>query len=172
MAIRCLNEYSAHDISVITIIDIEASGLHADSYPIEVGVALASGERHSMLICPEESWTHWDSSAESLHGIARDTLLEYGKPAAEIAERLNTLLEAQQTYSDAWVVDKPWMVKLFEAAQLPMSFQLSTIEQVLREAQILQWDAMKKQVTDDLGVRRHRASHDAWIIQQTYVRLS
>lgn len=157
---------------MITIIDIEASGLHADSYPIEVGIALASGERHSMIICPEEGWTHWDSSAESLHGIARETLLEYGKPVVEIAQQLNTLLDGQQAYSDAWVVDKPWIIKLFEAARIPMNFKLSTIELMMDEDQILEWDAVKKQVTNDLDVRRHRASHDAWIIQQTYVRLS
>ncbi len=157
---------------MIIIIDIEASGLHAESYPIEVGVVLANSERHSMLIRPEEGWTHWDSSAEALHGIAQETLLEYGKPVAEIAEHLNTLLDGQQAYSDAWVVDKPWLVKLFAAARIPMNFKLSAIEGVMREEQILQWDDVKKQVTADLDVRRHRASHDAWIIQQTYVRLN
>jgi len=86
---------------VLNIIDVEASGLQSGSYPVEVGIAFANGERLSMLIQPEPEWVHWDLQAQRLHGISRRTLSQYGKPA---------------------------------------------------------------------GVERHRASHDAWLIQQTYER--
>ncbi|MFK7995799.1 MAG: hypothetical protein AB8B87_16810 [Granulosicoccus sp.] len=155
---------------MITIIDIEASGFQAGSYPIEIGVALAEGERHSMLIRPEPNWTHWDIEAERIHGISRKTLCQHGKPIKVVANQLNTLLHAQQTYSDGWVVDKPWLTRLFSAARIPVQFALSPIEQVMHESQFSDWDDIKKQMIRELAVTRHRASHDAWIIQQTYVR--
>ena len=41
---------------------------------------------------------------------------------------------------------------------------------IASEAQLLLWDATKKQLTKELGARRHRASVDAHLIQQTYLR--
>lgn len=155
---------------MLNIIDVEASGLQSGSYPVEVGIAFVNGERLSMLIQPEPEWVHWDPQAQTLHGISRRTLSQYGKPAAEVAHKLNMLLDGQQAYSDAWVVDKPWLNSLFDAAKLPMQFRLSPIEQVMSENQFYYWDDIKQQVIQELGVERHRASHDAWLIQQTYER--
>lgn len=152
------------------IIDIEASGFGAMCYPIEVGVALADGQRHSMLIYPVAGWTDWENSAESLHQISRETLLASGKPVREVADFLNSLLAGQSTYSDGWVVDRPWMTNLFHAARVPMQFTLSPIEQLMSEAQMECWDTVKLQLIDEAAAKRHRASFDAWIIQQTFER--
>jgi hypothetical protein len=38
------------------IIDIEASGFGPDGYPIEIGVALSSGQTFCALILPEPEW--------------------------------------------------------------------------------------------------------------------
>ena len=40
------------------IIDVEASGFGSSSYPIEIGVALEYGSRHSALIKPADDWIH------------------------------------------------------------------------------------------------------------------
>lgn len=152
------------------IVDIEASGFGAASYPIEVGLALASGQRHSMLIQPASDWTQWESSAEAVHHISRQTLLQHGRPVREVADTLNDLLAGQSTYSDGWVVDKPWMSTLFQAAGVSMQFRLSPIEQLMSEAQMEQWDAVKQQLFSEHRESRHRASYDAWVIQQTYLR--
>lgn len=162
--------FERHQNSMITVVDIEASGLQAESYPIEIGVALADGDRHSMLIRPEPDWIHWDKDAERVHGITRKTLCQHGRPIEEVANQLNILLKAQQTYSDGWVVDKPWLTKLFFTARIPMQFALSPIEQIMNEKQFSLWDDTKQQMIQELAATRHRASHDAWIIQQTYVR--
>lgn len=152
------------------IVDIEASGFGAFSYPIEVGVAMADGLRHSLLIRPAADWTHWDASAESLHGISRQTLLSYGKPVGDVAHQLNALLRNQVTYSDGWVVDKPWISRLFHEASVSMMFQLSPIEQLMTETQLECWDTVKLKTLDEYPESRHRASFDAWIIQQTFIR--
>jgi hypothetical protein len=153
-----------------TIIDIEASGFGTSSYPIEIGVALPNGKRQSQLIRPEPDWLHWDESAELLHGISRTTLLRHGRPVREVADVLNLLLSGQSTYSDGWVVDRPWMTTLFHAARMSMQFRLSPIEQLMTEMQMLQWDTVKLSLIDEYPATRHRASFDAWIIQQTYLR--
>lgn len=152
------------------IIDIEASGFGVASYPIEVGLAMSSGQRHSLLIEPASDWSHWEASAEAIHGISRETLHRHGRPVREVAEALNDLLAGRSTYCDGWVVDKPWMTTLFQAAGVAMQFRLSPIEQLMNEAQVERWDAVKQQVLAEHNELRHRASYDAWIIQQTYRR--
>ena len=152
------------------ILDVEASGLGTDSYPIEIGVALEPGRRQAYLIAPLEEWTHWDPSAERLHGLSRRTIALHGRPVATIARLLNERLRGLTLYSDGWVVDRPWLTRLFHAARAPMSFELSPIERILSEAQMGLWDETKRAVERELAATRHRASHDAWIVQETWLR--
>ncbi|MCP4595063.1 hypothetical protein [Neptuniibacter sp.] len=152
------------------IIDVEASGFGPDSYPIEVGVAMEEGKRYCSLIHPERSWTHWCDDAERYHQIPRSSLLLHGKQAVIVAETLNLLLEGQTVYSDGWVVDKPWLIKLFNKARVPMEFTVSPLEMILREPQMEIWHEVKDQIERELMIERHRASNDALIIQKTYQR--
>jgi hypothetical protein len=66
------------------------------------------------------------------------------------------------------VVDKPWLTKLFYAAGVEMKFQVSSLEMIMTEPQILLWDETKVKVTEEAKLPRHRASNDAWLIQETY----
>lgn len=150
------------------IIDIEASGFGSDSYPIEIGVALYSGEKFCTLIQPEKNWNHWDLDAEMVHGISRRMLLEHGKPVRTVAKLMNRLLKGKTLYSDGWVVDKPWVNRLFFAAGIQPSFTVSALEMILNETQMTNWSATKNQVIETLSLPRHRASNDALIIQETF----
>ncbi|MGR8918680.1 MAG: 3'-5' exonuclease [Gammaproteobacteria bacterium] len=152
------------------IIDVEASGFGAGGYPIEVGVALDDGTKYCTLILPAPDWTHWDDDAEKVHRISRDILETYGRPLVDVAQALNELLAGKTVYSDGWVVDKPWLTTLFHAAGVPLQFGVSPLEAILSEPQMAGWHAAKDAVIADLGVARHRASLDAWVIQETYRR--
>ena len=152
------------------IIDVEASGFGSASYPIEIGLALDDGHKYCALILPEPEWTHWDAEAERIHRIPRDVLEAYGKPGRAVAETLNELLASRTVYSDGWVVDKPWLATLFHAARTPMQFHVSPLELILSESQMACWHREKDAVVASLDLSRHRASHDAWIIQETYRR--
>lgn len=152
------------------IIDVEASGFGDTSYPIEVGVALEEGRKFCTLISPAPDWTHWDESAERVHRVPRDILETYGKPLREVADQLNDLLEDKTLYTDGWVVDKPWLITLFHAAGVPMKFQVSALEMILSEPQMEQWHETKEIVIREMDLARHRASYDAWVIQETYKR--
>jgi len=150
------------------IIDVEASGFGGASYPIEVGVALDGGQKYCTLILPSPDWTHWDKEAEKIHGITRDLLQTCGTPVDEVADTLNEMLDGLTLFTDGWVVDKPWLTTLFHAAGKPMNFDISPLEMILSEEQMAHWHETKDRIVEDMNLARHRASYDAWIIQETY----
>ncbi|MBL4621101.1 MAG: hypothetical protein JKY89_01760 [Immundisolibacteraceae bacterium] len=152
------------------IIDVEASGFGAFSYPIEIGIAMDDDEKYCTLILPAPDWTHWDESAEKIHRVPRDILETYGKPMNEVTKQLNELLRGKTVYSDGWVVDKPWLTTLFHAAGVEMDFFVSPLEMILSEPQMSSWHQTKDMVIAEMNLARHRASYDAVIIQETYKR--
>ena len=150
------------------IIDIEASGFGKKSYPIEVGYALANGDMFCSLIVPESDWDRWDESAEAVHGITQQVLLNAGSTVIEIAQTLNRNLSGETLYSDAWANDLSWLGLLFDAADLPMQFRLNSIRSLLTEEQAAHWHETKESVIKSTNLKRHRASSDAVILQKTY----
>ncbi|MEQ8194449.1 MAG: hypothetical protein RIB59_08160 [Rhodospirillales bacterium] len=153
-----------------SIIDVEASGFGPDSYPIEIGLALDNGAKYCSLVLPASDWTHWDDEAEKVHRIPRDILEDHGKPMKRVANELNELLENKTVYSDGWVVDHPWLVKLFGTCNIAPKFQTSSLEMILSEEQMEAWHDTKDVVLSEMDLKRHRASYDAYIIQQTWAR--
>lgn len=152
------------------ILDFEASGFGVYSYPIEVGVVLANDQKYCALIKPADEWRFWDDQAEQVHGLSRALLYQHGKSIHEVAKELNTFLANSVVYSDGWVVDKPWLSRLYYDAGLQPSFHLSPLEMILKEEQMEIWSQTKCEVMADLALERHRASADALIIQETFVR--
>lgn len=152
------------------ILDVEASGFGPSSYPIEIGVVLEDGRKYCSLVTPQPGWTHWDDSAERVHHVSREILASHGKPAAKVADDLNEILAQRTVYTDGWVVDLPWVLRLFEAVRLPNRFTVSSLEMILTEPQMEIWHETKDRVIRELDLKRHRASNDALIIQQTWVR--
>lgn len=153
-----------------TIIDIEASGFGADSYPIEIGVALAGGHSACYLIRPHADWRHWDPAGERLHGLSRTLILKYGRPIKEVAVSLNLLLSGQTVYSDAWGFDQTWLGKLFEYAGRRQQFRLESLQCLFHEGQYAIWNRTLEQVFHETEVTRHRASNDARAIQLAFQR--
>jgi len=133
-------------------------------------VSLPSGGRYCSLIRPAPSWTGWDRTAEFLHGISRREILTNGKPIGDVTRELNRLLENRTVYTDGWVVDHHWIAQLFFEAAIPQLFSVSALETILSEKQMEIWHETKNRVIRELGLKRHRASADAQIIQETYTR--
>lgn len=152
-----------------TIIDIEASGFGSHSYPIEIGVVKTNGERYCALIEPQPEWDHWSQRAQAVHGITRSLIEQRGRKPRDVCQELNEFLGEMTTYSDAWTHDSPWLNCLFFAAGINPRFHLSPIEMIATEAQLLLWDATKKRLEKRLDIKRHRASGDAYLIQQTFL---
>lgn len=151
-----------------TIIDVEASGFGAGSYPIEVGFVLPDGTAHCRLIKPFSNWTRWDDSAEALHNISREVLQSRGHLPEDVCLWLNEHLRGQTVYSDAWGNDMSWLGRLFDESEIPQLFHMDGITKLLSEAQMKAWAPARQHVIDRLNTQRHRASTDARVIQMTY----
>ncbi len=157
------------NVSMLPIIDIEASGFGRKSYPIEVGYVLSDGRSFCSLVCPARDWTHWDESAAEVHGITRSTRLAHGTPALEVARRLNTDLLGLTVYCDGWAHDYSWLAALFEEAGLNPSFKLESVNRLLAQSQLAQLDQQRRAALAQMGLTRHRASNDARALQQALV---
>lgn len=153
------------------ILDMEASGFGPHSYPLEVGYVLSDGRAFCTLIQPEPQWTHWDAQAEGTHGISRSTAKSHGRPASEVAQRLNDDLRGLTLYSDGWAHDYTWLSVLFEAAGLSPQFRLDNLRGLLSEEEAAAWHRVKEQVAQAQDSPRHRASADARVLQLTVARL-
>tara|TARA_R110001592_G_scaffold1911_1_gene11851 strand:- start:29282 stop:29806 length:525 start_codon:yes stop_codon:yes gene_type:complete len=153
------------------IIDIEASGFGRGSYPIEVGFITSDQQVACTLVKPEENWSAWNSEAEKVHGIDRSILLEKGKPIIEVALWLNEHLQGKIIYSDAWLNDMCWLGRLFEEAEVTQAFKLESLLSLLTEDEREQWAEMYQLVLSETKLIRHRASTDAKLIQETYIKL-
>jgi hypothetical protein len=107
------------------IVDVEASGLHQHSYPIEI--AWQDSEKpesfDSFLIVPLAHWCHWDDYAESeIHHISHEQLFDSGITVNEACERLNSALINQVIYSDAVEYDQRWIIRLFDETEIKPTF--------------------------------------------------
>lgn len=153
------------------VMDIEASGFGRASYPIEVGYVLPDGRAACMLVRPVAGWTHWDDGAERLHGITRSILAAHGRDAVDVARSLNHDLAGLTVYCDGWAHDYSWLAALFEEAGLSPAFKLESVGALLEEAELHRLDAARRDVVAQLGLKRHRASNDARILQRALVQV-
>ena len=60
--------------------------------------------------------------------------------------------------------------ELADAAKISQQFRFSDLQMILKESQMDIWHQVKDEVTLDLKLARHRASSDARIIQETFIR--
>ena len=164
------NNNRTHLIFNGNVIDIEASGLGSNSYPIEIGIVLNNGKTYETLIAPSSHWTHWDDDAEKLHGITRHQLLRQGKPAKLVCLELNNLCYGKRLYSDCWVYDSAWLNTLYGQAGIAMTFSCTPIESILSEEQLKSWPSFKKDYIQHSGITPHRALNDAVIISEILER--
>lgn len=153
------------------VLDIEASGFGAGSYPIEIGLVTPDNRAWCSLVRPEPHWQRWDQSAAAVHHITREQLKLFGRPATEVASSLNEWLGGQTVYTDAWAHDYAWLHNLFEVAERTMRFKLDNLHRLLSEDEADRWHATKDKVASGMATQRHRASHDARLLQMTLVRV-
>ncbi|MES2228802.1 MAG: hypothetical protein V4540_13695 [Pseudomonadota bacterium] len=153
------------------VLDIEASGFGRDSYPIEIGFVLPDGQSYCSLIRPIPAWTHWDPAAERLHRIPLTTVIRHGREVVEVAAQLNARLHGLTVYCDGWAHDYTWLGVLFDAAGMSPSFRLDNLRALLTDREAAFWAIVKRQVTTEMRLQRHRASADARILQHTLMRL-
>lgn len=153
----------------IAFIDLEASGLSAASWPIEVGWCFAGRAPETMLIRPVEEWPDaaWEEKAEALHGIRRDLLQSDGVAPSHVCARMNAALAGAAVYSDAPDWDGFWLYRLFAAAGEKQAFALADFASLLaRYPADKVRAAMEKAAL--LAPHRHRAHEDVLHMKTVY----
>ena len=154
---------------MINIIDIEASGLHFDSYPIEVAVLIA-GNIKSWIIKPEPSWQYWSKVAEGMHGLSRDTLESEGVSAAQVIKELGAFIKNSNDviYSDAVYWDADWIDTLYHAVKETRRFDIKSIYELLDGDKGAKFDEVKANLAASGKYRHHRAGEDVKIIAEAF----
>lgn len=145
------------------IIDIEASGLGSQSYPVEIAWASAPHyEVTSHLIRPLPGWlaveSAWDRKAEKLHGLSRELLLEEGRCVYEVSEFILASFVGADLYSDSPEFDEHWLNMIIKHKKT--SFSVRDIEDIIPRT----IDAATRRKTKLAAFRgscsRHRAGTD------------
>ncbi|PQA87812.1 hypothetical protein CW354_05520 [Marinicaulis flavus] len=153
----------------IAFIDLEASGLSARSWPIEVGWCFANGGVQAMLIKPAPEWSFddWSAEAETLHGVSPEMLDKDGVEPKEACEKLNAALAGKIIYSDAPDWDGFWLYRLFQAGRKRQRFIVSDLASLLRSVPP---DKIGPLVTaaELRAPRRHRAAPDVMHMRMLY----
>lgn len=162
---------------MLVFLDFEASSLGKTSYPIEVAWVFEDGRSESHLIRPAPHWTDWDEESETIHGIARATLLSDGVPHDAVAKRMIDVLAGHALHASAPSWDGKWLSTLLRAAGLPRhSLRLKDTNEARHrlatdllcpvlsgadlEAAVAAILAQAQEITDRQPVR-HRALEDA-----------
>jgi len=150
------------------IIDFEASGLGASSYPIQVAVILSDGDTYDSYILPHDDWTfhgEWCYEAEKIHNIPANTLRDIGRPLITVAQELNDFLGNQTVYCDGGVHDLQWCDTLFWKAGITRTFKIDKVRAVMREG--VNYHYQKNLSVKELNLKEHDALNDVKIIQRT-----
>ncbi len=125
-----LSKQNIH-LDEFVFLDIEASGLDFDSFPIEVAFANSNGDKATYLIKPTYDWQEdgqWDTGAElTIHHISLDDLLTHGDSAKDVAIALNSALQGKLILCNDLAYDGVWLAKLFKAADVGVAFFLTDI---------------------------------------------
>lgn len=131
-AMAAIQDMSSEEMEAIRFIDVEASGLHKNSYPIEIAWCGLDLKPVSMLVRPLPSWGEedWSPEAEKVHGIPRHRLFRDGNDARECAGAMAQALSGRVVCSDAPAWDARWLMRMFVETGVKPGFDLLPIEDV------------------------------------------
>lgn len=157
-----LPENAAAPRARLAFLDVEASGLSALSWPIEIGWVFDDGTAGNCLIRPDPTWKEsaWDPHAERLHGVKRCALDQDGIDVRDAAARVNAALADCKVYSDAPDWDGFWLFRLFSAASIRQTFRLLDFGRLIKGYAGTQ-DPRLLEYAAEIAPRRHRAEADA-----------
>ena len=114
-------------------LDFEASSLHLDSWPIEVGLSWIDHnlevQTFESLIRPEPDWSEdaWSQSSALVHNIPRRDL-DTAPDARSVAGNLLEALHGRLALSDAPQFEQHWLNQLFLAAGVTDHVQIEDFE--------------------------------------------
>lgn len=155
-------------------LDIEASGLVVESYPIEIAWNDAAGDIKSFLIKPDPEWSYWNEDAQALHRISRTTLKHEGISLHEACDLLDADLKGGHIFSDASFYERQWLDRLYDTASRKRPFTVQCISKIqqFRKAFVVRaketdFNRFQEKAFEELG-DRHRAAIDVKAMMMVY----
>jgi hypothetical protein len=120
----------------LLFLDVEASSLAPDGYPIEIGWASASVEPSaepwaSFLIRPTIDWRekgHWSDDSARVHRIPFNLLMRDGCDVMDVVPILDRAFADRMLVSDAIDSDIAWIAKLYDAANRSCPWRLYDLD--------------------------------------------
>ena len=156
----------------ITALDIESSGFNG--YPIQIGIVKEDLTRFEILIKPPSKWLNemeWNTSAELIHSIQLETLIEKGVDAIQVANKINAFVGKDDIYVDSHF-DVKWLNILFDYTGIKKNFKMFVIDEITSEEFCSYWASIFQLELKKSGLKQHNALNDAIIIQNTYRRIA
>lgn len=167
MALAGIERMSDEQMASLRFIDVEASGLHDTSYPIEIAWCGLDLRPVSMLLRPLPHWGEedWSPESEKVHGISRELLVGVGLDPRKCAEEMAAAMRGCMVFSDAPEFDARWLHRLFSETGVTAGFGLMPIEAAQamcarRSDPPFRTLAQMMQVIEDAG-RAYRHTHRA-----------
>lgn len=117
-------------MTIPRFLDIEASSLGMDSYPIEVAWSDSFGNIESYLINPYavEEWTDWDYNAQQVHGLSRKQCREEGTNPEWLCKHMDqSIMPGEVIYADGGPFDANWIDVLYDAGSIRGTSQFKVI---------------------------------------------
>jgi hypothetical protein len=151
----------------IVTLDLEASSLAPESYPIEIGVAQWQGPGSpiftwSRLIRPVDAWVArdpWNAQTQLVHGI-RPEQLEDGEEPDDIVELLNQRhTPGTLAYCDGGEHDQRWFDTLLSQSSIGAHLKLRSWADLIRPMGYL--PRVRLEHWTDTNRPIHRAGPDA-----------
>ncbi len=146
------------DFEYPTFLDIEASSLGVDSYPISVAFNSPMGNIHTHLIKPLPDWTDWDEMSAEIHGITRKELEAHGRSITYTARLLNRALEGLNVYTDAVMYDSLWLQRVYEKCNENIKFYLVNTSNLIPYT--LDNEDLRQEAWSKVSGRKHTAAGD------------
>jgi DNA polymerase III alpha subunit (gram-positive type) len=154
------------------MLDVEASGLGHSSYPVEVAFASSTGAQANFLIKPTTDWLEkgeWDKSAEKLHGLSQQQLLQKGDNIVSVAQQLNKYLCSKLVLCNDLTFDGFWLTQLFQAANTSVTFHLIDLSDLFDFWGEEKAHLYKEEYGKTLNTNEHRALPDAKRFVKAYL---
>jgi predicted small integral membrane protein len=118
----------------VLYVDIEASSLGEGSFPIEVGWCVDDDVApESFLVASAACWNTaigWSAISQRLHGISLEDLRRDGIAARSAVIRIEAAFGRRMVVSDNPAFDDYWLSMIYEAACLPKTWTLHSLDEV------------------------------------------
>lgn len=150
----------------LIFVDVESSGLEADTYPLQIAWYVNENENDCFYIKPLESWINnrpWSYDSQEVHNLPMQLLLDVGIDPHLACTRLNAALTGKVVYCDALAYDTRWIDVLFSDCDIKREFEIQHVYDAIPR----QYVAILNYALKTAPENPHDALEDATLLAKT-----